>query len=247
MIRNILVVAAVLFSALVQRSAFSDELTASDAKRAVDRYLAEVEEIDRVAAMRKAAAKARLEQTLRQLKRFAAETKSGNRYRGMLGSYYSHQGRIPFIMLSVPDGTNVISQRSRRIFNEHLAGGTRLYKFEAEGHVVIPRDGSYRLEVSRAAGVKLNDIEYAVGSPVAGQPPYADVQLKRGVYRVTYDVGNNGGQMNYAKIRILDNDSGEELPIFVYESDLEEFRRDLSLGVELRETSGWKAEEFRLR
>ncbi len=93
--------------------------------------------------------------------------------------------------------------------------------------------------MSRAAGIKLNGVEYAVGATVAGEPPHADVELTRGVYEVAFDVGNNGGQMNYSMVRIVDREAGKELPIFVYESDLREFERDLSFGIEILETTSW--------
>ena len=243
MFRVNLVCAVAIMGLAGTQVACGDEFTVESTKAAVDHYLAELEEIDRVAALRKAEARARLDRALEGVERFEAEAGTGQLYHGMLGSYYSHEGRMPFIMLSVPNGQNVLSEYSRGMFNAGFAGGDRLYKFESRGHVVIPRNGSYRLVVSRAAGVKLNGVEYAVGAAVAGEPPHADVELTRGVYEVVFDVGNNGGQMNYSMIRIVDKDSGGELPIFVYESELNDFVGDLSFGVELMETSRWDPAE----
>lgn len=237
--RTILILAVTVTTLAEARVSRCEDFSAESTKRAVEKYLAEVAEIDRVAAERKTEAKARLERALKQVDRFETESGTGRRYQGMLGSYYDHQGRIPFIMLSVPNGKNVLSETSRKMLNARYAGGARLYKFESRGNVIIPRDGSYRLQVSRAAGIKLNGIEYAVGSTVAGEPPHADVELARGVYDVAFDVGNNGGQMNYSMVRIVDQSTEKELPIFVYESDLRKFERDLSFGVELLETSDW--------
>ena len=62
-----------------------------------------------------------------------------------------------------------------------------------------------------------------------------------------FSVGNNGGQLPEAAIRIVDQATGKDLPIFIYESELEEFHNDLSLGVELIETSKWTREENLLR
>ena len=229
------------------QEARGDEFTVESAKQAINRYLGELEQIDRVAAERKAEAKARLDRALTEVERFEVKEKTGKRYHGMLGSYYGHKGRMPFIMLSVPNGKNVLSENSREMFNARYAGGTRLYRFESRGNVIIPRDGSYRLEVSRAAGIKLNGVEYAVGSTVAGEPPYAHVELTRGVYEVVFDVGNNGGQMNYSMVRIVDRETGNDLPIFVYESDLKKFAGDLSFGIGLLETSGWESAEHEIR
>ncbi|MAG94823.1 MAG: hypothetical protein CMJ48_13930 [Planctomycetaceae bacterium] len=247
MIRVNLVVAVILTTLAGTREARCDEFAVDSAKQAVDRYLGELEEIDRVAALRKAEARSRLDRALQEVEQFQKETRTGKRYHGMLGSYYSHKGRMPFIMLSVPNGTNVLSEESRSMFNARYAAGNRLYKFESRGNVVIPQEGSYRLQVSRAAGIKLNGVEYAVGSPAAGKPPHADVKLIRGVYEVKFDVGNNGGQMNYSMIRIIDNDSGKELPIFVYESELKKFQNDLSFGIDLLETSEWRPDESEIR
>jgi hypothetical protein len=247
MIRGNLIFAVVIVTLAGTREGRCDEFTVESAKKAVDRYLGELEEIDRVAAERKAEAKARLDRALTEVERFEAEAKTGKQYNGMLGSYYSHKGRMPFIMLSVPNGKNVLSENSRMMFNARYAAGTRLYKFESRGNVIIPRDGSYRLEVSRASGIKLNGVEYAVGSTVAGEPPYADVELTPGVYAVAFDVGNNGGQMNYSMVRIVDRETRNELPIFVYESDLRKFERDLSFGIELLETSSWDRAKNEIR
>lgn len=245
--RMISILAVAITTLAVAPVSRCEDLTSESTKKAVERYLAEVAEIDRVAAERKAEAKARLDRALKQVERFETESKTGKRYQGMLGSYYDHQGRIPFIMLSVPNGKNVLSETSRKMFNSRFAGGARLYKFESRGNVIIPRDGTYRLQVSRAAGIKLNGTEYAVGSNVAGEPPYADVELARGIYEVSYDVGNNGGQMNYSMVRIVDLATEKELPIFVYESDLRKFERDLSFGVELLETSDWDRTKNEIR
>ena len=58
----------------------------------------------------------------------------------MLGSYFNHQSRIPFIMLSVPNGENVLGENARRTFNAaKYDSAKRLYKFVAHGHVIIPR------------------------------------------------------------------------------------------------------------
>ena len=93
----------------------------------------------------------------------------------------------------------------------------------------------------------MNGVEYAVGATVAGEPPYADVELTRGAYEIAFEVGNNGGQMNYSMVRIVDRRTGNELPIFVYESDLKKFERDLSFGIELSETSSWSRTENEIR
>ncbi len=53
-------------------------------------------------------------------------------------------------MLSVPNGENVLGENARGTLNAAKYDSTkRLYKFESHGHVIIPQDGSYRLEVSR--------------------------------------------------------------------------------------------------
>jgi hypothetical protein len=82
-----------------------------------------------------------------------------------------------------------------------------------------------------------------LGAVVAGQPPIADVDLAQGVYKVEFNVGNNGGQMNYSSIRIIDNQTQKERPIFIYETELENFRNDLSFGVQLQETSRWRSQD----
>lgn len=235
-------IAFVCLPLIAVSSTRADEFVSVSARKAVDRYLAELEEIDRVAALRKAEAKQRLQRALRQEVLF--ETIGGERYHGMLGSYYNHDGRIPFIMLSVPENFNVLGENARGTFNAyHYDAAKPMYKFEAVGHVLIPRDGNYRLEGSRAASIQLNDCEYRLGAVAAGGPPIADVDLAQGIYKVTFSVGNNGGQMHYSSIRIIDNQSQSELPIFIYEKELENFRNDLSLGVKLQETSRWTREQ----
>ena len=223
-----------------------DEFTSRAAKKALERYLAEVDEIDRVADRRKAEAQERLQRALEESEKFEAE--KGARYRGMLGSYSSFDGRIPFILLSVPNGENVFYSYAKSLMNGRVDLSRGLYSFHARGHVVIPRDGTYYVETSRGAGVKLNDFDYSL-SMLVGHPKNryaADVELAAGVYRVEFSVGNNGGQLAEGSIRIVDKQTEKELPIFVYESELKDFWNDLGFGVELIETSKWRRAENRL-
>src|SRR6187200_252362 len=109
------------------------------AKQALADYLARIEEIDRVAVKRKEEAKERLAKALEESAKFEAE--SGARYRGMLGSYFNREGRIPFVLLSVPNGQNVLGEfalgvmHGRYDFTQPVAG------FRARGHVVVPKTG----------------------------------------------------------------------------------------------------------
>lgn len=66
------------------------------------------------------------------------------------------------------------------------------------------------------------------------------------LYEVLFSVGNNGGQLAEASLCIIDKQTEKELPIFVCESELKEFWNDLSIGIELTETSKWTREENRL-
>lgn len=220
-------------------------LTAAAARTAVDEYLAQVDLIDRVAAERKAEAKDKLMRALEQKAKFEAE--AGARYRGMLGTYSNQEGRIPFIMLSVPNGENALAERARKVFNGRYDVTKPLAHFHARGHVVIPKSGTYYLEASRGyADFKLNGQGYILGTQAPGNRYSADVELTEGVYDVDFSVGNNGGQLAEASIRIVDKTTDAELAIFVYESELKRFSKDLSFGVELLETSKWSPEENRL-
>lgn len=216
------------------------------AQQALDRYLVEIEDIERVATKRKEQARVRLANALRQTQR--AEVERGQRYHGMLGSYQDSKSRIPFILLSVPDGTNVYNGRMRMAMNGRYEVNEPMYRFEARGHVKILTKGTYRLETGRGYGqFKLSGVSYNLSQPKPGQPLMADVELDQGVHEVYFRVGNNGGQMLYSLVRIRDTKSGKSLPIFVYESDLKAFVGDLSLGVELTETSGWTMKKNRMK
>lgn len=215
------------------------------AEQALDRYLAEIADIERVATKRKELARQRLGESLRQTRRIEAE--HGPRFRGMLGTFHDRAGRIPYILLSVPDGTNVYDERMRAAMNGHYEVRGSMYRFEARGHVKIPAKGSYRLETGRGYGeLKLNGVGYGLTQREVGKPLMAEVELDQGVYEVYLDMYNNGGQMLSSLVRISEAESGRELPIFVYESDLNAFIDDLSLGVELTETSGWTRKKNRL-
>lgn len=221
------------------------DFTSAAAKQALERYLAEVDAIERVATERKAQARQRLEDALNQTQR--AETEPGSRYHGMLGSYHDMKGRIPFILLAVPDGKNVLSTRQKAAMNARGGSVAPLYKFEARGHITIPAKGMYQLITGRGYGeVKLNGISYILNQKKVGQPLTAEVELDQGTYEVYYSVGNNGGQMNYSQLSIVNLKSQKPLPIFVYESDLKNFWHDLTLGVELTEVSGWTMKNHRL-
>ncbi len=218
---------------------------AEAARQALERYEAEVAEIERVAALRKAKARERLLASLQQAERVQAE--KGPRYRGMLGSYYDQRGRVPYILLSVPDGQNVLGGHVWSVMNKRRDVRRPMYKFESRGHVRIPAKGKYRLEAGLGTGeLKLNGEPYALSQKKVGQPQTADVVLDQGVYEIEFVIGNNGGQMNRSLVRVRDLKTDEPLPIFVYESDLKKFWGDLSLGVELHEVSGWTMKANRL-
>jgi hypothetical protein len=222
-----------------------DEFTAAAARTAFEEYLAQIDEIERVAAERKAEAKERLTQSLQETAQF--EVEADDRYRGMLGSYFNPDGRIPFIMLSVPNGENVLGDHARSVFNGRYDMTKPLVSFHARGHVVIPRSGTYYLEASRGhADVKLNNLGFTLGTPAPGNRYRADIELIEGVYEVYLSVGNNGGQLPEASIRIVDRTTDTELPIFIYKSELEEISKDHSFGIDLIETSKWSPEENRL-
>lgn len=225
----------------------SDRAFASTAaQQALERYLAEIEDIERVAAKRKEQARQRLAKTLQQTQ--LAEVEQGPRYRGMLGSFQDNKGRIPYILLSVPDGSNVYQERMRSAMNGRFELRGPMYRFEARGHVEIPAKGTYRLETGRGYGqFKINGVSYNLSQRKAGQPLRAEVELDQGVQEVYFRIGNNGGQMLSSLVRICDAESGEALPIFAYESEIKTFLDDLSLGVELTETSGWTLEKNRIR
>jgi hypothetical protein len=238
----------VLISALVLCSGYTciaDEFAPAGAKEAFAEYLTRIDEIERVAAERKAEAKQRLTQALREVEQFEAE--KGARYRGMLGSYFNRDGRIAFVLLSVPNGENVFGDYAQMLFNGRYDMTKPLAKFEAQGHVAIPKEGSYYLEASRGYGdVKLNNLAYTLGMSVPGNRYRAEVKLSHGVYKVDFSTINNGGQLPEAAIRIVDRQTDEELPIFVYKSEFETFLKDRSLGIELIETSKWSPEENRI-
>lgn len=223
-----------------------DEFVSTATRKAVEAYQARIEEIERVAAERKAEAKERLAQALQETAQFEAE--AGSRYRGMLGSYYNSDGRIPFIMLRVPDGENVFGEYAQSVFNGRYNMTKPITSFHAHGHVAVPKSGAYYLEASRGyAHFELNNQGYTLGTPAPGNRYRADVELVAGVYAVHLSVGNNGGQLPEASIRIVDKPTGTELPIFVYESELKSFWNDRSFGVELIETSKWEPQDQQLQ
>ncbi|MDP6448052.1 MAG: hypothetical protein QGG36_02095 [Pirellulaceae bacterium] len=245
--RNFSVVFLLFIMAPLLQVRAEDDFVSRTARRALDRYLAEIDEIDKVAARRKAEAKRRLQKALDESGKFEAER--GARYRGMLGSYSTFEGRIPFVMLSVPNGDNVFREYAKSVMNGRVDLNKALYSFHTRGHVVIPRDGAYYLEASRGHwDMKLNGVGYSLSKiPKHPRNRYAaDIELTAGLYEVVFSVGNNGGQLPEAAIRIVDKQAERELPIFVYESELKKFWNDLSLGVELTETSKWTREEHRL-
>lgn len=222
-----------------------DQITAGAARKAAYEYLAKIDEIDREAAQRKAEAKARLVKALQETD--LVTMRSGARYRGMLGSYFNQDGRIPFMMLSVPNGQNVFGDYARSVFNGKYDFSRPLYRFHARGHVVVPIDGKYRLEAGRGYGdFKLNGLAYSLGEPVPGNRYGAEVALNQGEYEVELSTNNNGGQLPETSIRIVDQKTKEELPLFFYESELKAFRTDLGQQVEFAETSKWTADEHRL-
>ncbi|MBC7852913.1 MAG: hypothetical protein IAF94_05715 [Pirellulaceae bacterium] len=222
-----------------------DEIGAAVARKAVEEYLAKIEEIDRVAAQRKAEAKAQLAKALQS---DLVTKPSGARYRGMLGSYFNQEGRIPFVMLSVPNGQNVFGDHARSVFNGKYDFTRPLYRFHTRGHVVVPKAGQYFLEAGRGYGdFKLNGIGYSLGETAPGNRVGAEVALQKGEYEVEISTTNNGGQLPETSTRVVDQQTKEELPLFFYESELKAFRGELGERVEFSETSKWTAEEQLLK
>jgi len=245
MFRPIAIGLLALVVALQEGPSRAEDFTAVAAKNAFDEYLKRVDEIERIAAERKAEAKERLTRSLQETAQFEAE--SGSRYRGMLGSYFNADGPIPFVMLSVPTGVNAFGAHAHSVFNGRYDMTKPLFSFHSRGHVVMPESGTYYLEASRGYGdFKLNNVGYTLGTPAPGNRYSADVELSKGVYEIYFSVGNNGGQLPEAAIRIVEKSTGNELPIFIYASEVEEFLHDRSFGVALMETSNWKSEENRL-
>ena len=101
-----LVVAALLVLHLLASPSVADDFARQAARAAVQRYLRELDEIEKVAAERRAEATRRLRKALSESEKFS-QKENGKRYRGMLGRYIAHTGPIPFIMLNVPNGDNV--------------------------------------------------------------------------------------------------------------------------------------------
>lgn len=229
--------------ALQSRIWADEQVAPANVRQAVHEYLSRIEEIDRAAAAAKSQAKSRLEQALQG----QITAPSGTRYRGMLGSYFNQDGRIPFILLSVPDGENVFGEYARSVFNGKYDFSKPLYCFRARGHVVVPHDGTYYLEVGRGYGdFKLNGLGYILNDPAPRNRYSAKVELKKGEYEVELSTNNNGGQLPESSIRIVDLQREKELPLFIYESELKTFESELGLGVELIETSKWQRERNRL-
>ena len=222
-----------------------EQISAGAARKAIEEYLGRIDEIDRAAAQRRAEAKARLAKALQVTDLVTAP--SGLRYRGMLGSYFNQEGRLPFMMLSVPNGQNVFGVYARSVFNGEYDFSRPLYRFHARGHVVVPSDGQYFLEAGRGFGdFKLNGIGYSLGEPAPGNRYGAEVALKRGLYEVELSTNNNGGQLPETSIRIVDQKTKEELPLFFYESELKAFRAELGQAGEFTETSKWTEDENQL-
>ncbi len=225
---------------------WAEDAPTSSPSEALQRYAAKIEEIDRVAARRKAEAKQKLERALHQTELLKAE--SNLRYRGMLGSYFNREGRLPLVLLSVPTGENVMGEYARSVFNGRYDHSLPLYKFAARGHVVIPKTGHYILETGRGYGdFKLNGLGYNLGEPAPSNRVACKAELLAGAYEVEFSTFNNGGQLPEASIRILAADTKEELPIFVYEPELKNFLSDATEGVEFMETSKWTRDENRLK
>jgi hypothetical protein len=243
LLRNLVVVALLVPTGGARAE---DQISTGAARKAVEEYFARIDEIDRLAAQQKTEAKARLAKALQ--KTDLVTTPSGARYQGMLGSYFNQDGRIPFIMLSVPNGQNVFGEYARSVFNGKYDFSRPLYMFHARGHVVVPCDGQYFLEAGRGYGdFKLNGLGYTLGDPVPGNRYGATVELKQGEYEVELSTNNNGGQLPETSIRIVDRKTKEELPLFFYESELQAFRSELGQGVEFAETSKWMEDEHRIK
>ena len=92
MIRTNLMTAVAVLTLACTQQARSSEFTVESAKKAVNRYLGELADIDRVAAERKAAAKARLDRALREMERFETKSRTGKTVHWHAGIVLRPQG-----------------------------------------------------------------------------------------------------------------------------------------------------------
>lgn len=224
-----------------------NDVISESARNALKQYTAEIEEIERVAALRKKEAKERLLRALQATEQF--EKEKDTRYHGMIGTYHGHKGILPYLCFQVPDGSNVFHQKTRDVLNGRRLPERPLYSFEARGHVVIPKDGKYHLETGRGYWkFQLNGVDYRLGW-IKSKPygSHADVHLKKGVYDILMTTGNNGGQLQRARVTIIDSQTNKPLPIFIYQSEIDEaFRIGRQTGREPVEVTGWSAKVNRI-
>lgn len=157
---------------------------------------------------------------------------------GMIGTYKNRNGAIPFLMLSVPNGDNVLSDSVKRSMMGKIDMDTAHFTFTSRGQIAIPGSANYRITGGRACSISIDGKKYDLSN--YRQTNTAEIPLTAGVHEISLDVINNGGQLAEAQVRVVDL-NGKEIPIQISMDEVAQLLKTPIDGAMPVELSGWKS------
>ena len=170
----------------------------------------------------------------------AADRTKPTLYRGMLGSYGGKQ--FPFYILSVPNGSNIWGEAAKKKLNGKWDMRQAPQQFEASGSFQLADKAKIRVEAGRGVTVVIDGLGYDLSNE--GKLNGIEIAMAAGLHSIKLSVGNNGGQLAECSVKITGLPDGNEVPVFVTESEVGDWLEKMSQGSQ--ELSDWSAVQSRL-
>jgi hypothetical protein len=151
------------------------------------------------------------------------------RYECVLGMYLDVKVPLPYVNLSVPNGSNIVTEDILTLLRGRVDINKVLYAGVA--HFEIPADGSYAFQHGFGK-VLINRRDMGLGG--AKGP----LVLHKGVYEI--HVEQPVARLKIASLKITNTKTGEPVPVFNYGGDVEKFLRQSVGPWKVTEVSGWE-------
>lgn len=140
-------------------------------------------------------------------------------FQGMLGRYRAGDQPLPIILLSVPNGSNVLSEPAKRAINRaNIDIGTLV--FEGKALLPIPHDGAYALTASRSVTLEIDGKLIDLAN--YNKRHTVSVRLNKGLHEVAIRSINTNNQLGETSVDVINILSGKQVPLCIRASDADE-------------------------
>jgi len=151
------------------------------------------------------------------------------RYECTLGIYLDGKIPLPYVNLSVPNGSNMLTEEILTLLRGRVDINKLVYSGVA--HFEIPADGTYEFD-HRFGKLLINRRDMGLGGEKGA------VLLQKGVYELR--VEEPIARLKIASLKITNKKTGEPVPVFNYGGDVEKFLRQSVGPWKVVEVSGWE-------